>query len=170
MQLKIDVENLYRNAFKLGLNEKSMEKKKLAFISEDRYFNKIFKEILNYEGFDVSQFDNFTEARKELSEKKFDIIYLEPFALPAGYGEDISNKEINKSIVQKEHFGRKLLTDIIREKNSINYKTPVNVCLDTEFLHEPQYYLNKGANKVFIKCRETYDSISDIMKEQATFI
>jgi len=141
-------------------------KKTLAFISSDD-FSYTFREALEEKGgFDVSSLKNFAEAREELSKKKFDIIYIELFGIPVGNVNDISTEEINKGKHEKKYFGTKLLTDVIRNKTSINNKTPVYILLDSERFGDSKQYLTLGADDVFIKEKNSYMERIDVMKKQ----
>jgi len=128
----------------------------LAFIAsnDNLYYSKLTLDFLKDSGrFQIQKINNYYDAEKNLSEKKFDLIFLRPDYL--NWKEFTKENEIEnqKPTFYKEYVGRKILTDIIRKKNSVNYNTPVYVEILGGLGRGENYsrnaYLSLGATHIF---------------------
>ncbi len=131
-------------------------KKNLVFIAsnDNLYHSEPFISFLeNFEEFEIKKINNYFDAEKNLSEIKVDLIFLRPDYLNWKERTKENETENQKQVYHKEYIGRKILTDIIRKENSINYDTPVYMEILGQIGRGENYsknaYLSLGATHVF---------------------
>ena len=128
--------------------------KKILYVAEPRVNLDLIVMMVKSQGHSIDTANNYDSAKKSIESTKYDDIFIETNDLRSNV-EKIDCNEEDIMDFKSEYFGKKLLTDIIRKENSLNYKTFTNIILDLHKMPNQLFseddYIGNGANLVLYK-------------------